>query len=168
MRKYGLLHAAGILMLIVLFPVRSQQPAKPKPPPGLLSPAADGNCALPASPTDAREEPLAKLEELKKRLPGIIATWLKNRIAFAENYTPNIRVIRRIAPDKAKITFVMEYGQAKSETLDRDGIMTIYLTYCDGIWTTTGFDADWEEQNAERLKGHALWLMHAIDESGNK
>jgi hypothetical protein len=164
MRKYGLLLAAAVLILVVLFPLRSQQPAKPKPPPGLLSPATDGYCALPASPTDARDEPLAKLEELKKRLPGIMATWLNDEINDGKNYQPKLRVARRTSQTTAKVTFSLEYHDSESHKVQFTELVSIYLSFCDGLWTTTEVK---ETRNFARpVEAHRLML--AIDESGNK
>jgi hypothetical protein len=125
---------------------------------------------------DPGREAVKKLEELKKRLPEIIAAWLANEgpnfgvldSGQSESYKPNLRVLRRISPDRAK-------GVILLATFDKDGkrvgyhdeIVTVFLTYADGCWTTERFETVRNYTADEDRMGWAR-LMLAIDEASEK
>jgi hypothetical protein len=98
------------------------------------------------------------LEELKKRLPGVVAAWAKEHWY---KDAVKVRLVRQIGPDEAKITLQCHYQPKYYE------LLTIYLRYYGGHWTTTRFDATWDAKDTHANKA-VRFLMLAIDESGGK
>jgi hypothetical protein len=109
-------------------------------------------------------EAAAKLSVLKKRLPTILADWNKKHSPYGDqDYNPKLRFIRRTSPTTAKITFLMEN---KSYDAPRN-LVSIYLSYCDGAWTTTRKEVEWQCSNVDWANHQLRYLMLAIDEFDN-
>jgi hypothetical protein len=115
----------------------------------LLPPAAGG-------PTD---DSRAKLESLRKRLPGVVAAWARER--WHKGDPVQLRLVRRVGPDEVKVT--LRCGDDPKT----DQLLTIYLRYHDGLWTTTRFESTWEGRSSFNDRA-ARFLMLAIDESASK
>jgi len=76
-----------------------------------------------------------------------------------------VELVRRVAADRAKVVIVFKGldGMGKPDPL-YDDIVTIYLRYFDGAWTTTRYDSSW----TPTVYGNKAvrFLMLAIDKSG--
>ncbi len=112
-------------------------------------------------------EAAAKLNVLKKRLPDILTDWNKKHYPFAnENYYPQLCFIRRPSATTAKITFLMKHRDAGYEASGQ--LVSIYLNYYDGAWTTTRKEVEWKTSNVEYANDQLHYLMLAIDEFDEK
>jgi hypothetical protein len=134
----------------------------------LLIPHVDAAPA-PASDRAAKE----KLETLKKRLPDLMSDWLKkkeNGDWLPDKFTcnPELRVLRRVGPDRAKavILFAM-VDDMGARALDFDVLLTVFLTYQDGCWTTERFEVV-SRVNEPAARPSLAFLMLAIDEATEK
>ena len=117
---------------------------------------------------------------MKKRLPGILERWKKdhNPLPGVKNwdgtelsYTITIRTGRRTSPTTAKITFLMEYNSVAAPALTEwAGIVSIYLSYFDGVWTSTGMEAAWNNGTGEAYANGLVrrYLLPTIDEMEEK
>ena len=99
------------------------------------------------------------LESLRKRLPGVVAAWAKER--WYKGDPVRLRLVRRVGPAEAKLTLRM------GDDPKTDELLTIYLRYHDGLWTTTRFESTWEGRSSFNDRA-ARFLMLGIDESGSK
>jgi hypothetical protein len=124
------------------------------------------------SPSPDREA-RDKLEALKKRLPDIVGEWMKKEGGASwlrNNWTcvPEVRVLRRVAPKGAKA--VIRFA-ASDENGVRDWrgdvLLTIFLTYQDGCWTTERFEAV-GYTDPGTFRTIFAFLMLAIDEAAEK
>jgi hypothetical protein len=119
--------------------------------------------AAPA-PTDGRAK--ERLEALKKRLPGVVAAWAKER--WYRSNKVEVRVVRRLGPAEAKVSILSRsFHSDGTRTRHDDAVLTIHLRYYDGAWTTTHFDGTWSATNDFNSRA-ARFLMLAIDESEGK
>jgi hypothetical protein len=98
----------------------------------------------------------AKLEELKKKLPDIVADWSDRE----ETGNAWFSRIRQISGEEAKATFVLKEAGKPRE------ILTVFLRFYNGIWVTTHYQASW----AGDLKLHraAHILLFKIDDAAEK
>jgi hypothetical protein len=127
---------------------------------------------------DPGREAVKELEKLKKRLPEIFAAWLANdgrflqnvnlRVREGESYKPELRLLRRIGPDRAKVVFLLAAIEKDGKRReDWDEMVTIFLSFQDGCWTTERIDTLTVLDNRfQRL--FLARLMLAIDEAAEK
>lgn len=101
-----------------------------------------------------------KLENLKKTVLPLVARFLKkDPDDFME---PEVKLARLIAPAKAKITFrFKEIMHGKRDPVS-DVLLSVYLSYYDGRWTTTSHS----DLNGLQLDINKLMLL--IDEAGEE
>jgi hypothetical protein len=104
------------------------------------------------------------LSKLKGSLPSILAHWDREERWFPGSQVQNL-VIRRMSPLEARITIAFHFvdGGRGSPEREHKEIITIYLRFFDGMWTTTHYEATWgvsEHQNRA-----FRFLMVAIDQS---
>jgi len=115
-----------------------------------------------------------KLETLKKRLPNTLGDWVKREGSvnwLTNNWTcaPEVRVLRRVAPERAKAVILFASSDERGVRNWRgDVLLTVFLTYQDGCWTTERFETV-VFRNAD-TGGRATFalLMLAIDEAAVK
>ena len=127
----------------------------------------------PASNTN--QHPKERLEELRKRLPDVLNGWVKEDgnvtwLTGGPNKMtcqPELRLLRRISPHRAKaiILFAALLGDQHYRPYDK--LLTVFLTYQDGFWTTERFEINCEDDHVACRKSFAF-LMLAIDESADK
>ena len=117
--------------------------------------------ATPAAEDKARET----FEALKRRLPGVVTEWAKKSGRWDPKREAVVELVRRVAADEAKVVIVFKGldGMGKPDPL-YDDVVTIYLRYYDGAWTTTRYDSSW----TPTVYGNKAvrFLMLAIDKSG--
>jgi hypothetical protein len=123
--------------------------------------------ALFASAAPAADDPKARetFAALKKRLPGVVTEWAKKSGRWDPKREANVELVRRIKADEAKVVIVFKGldGMGKPDPLF-DDIVTIYLRYFDGAWTTTRYDSSWTP--TVYANKAVRFLMLAIDKSG--
>jgi hypothetical protein len=126
--------------------------------------------AAPAPTSKAKE----KLDALKKRLPAVVGDWLNKegkQYLIADQWTckPELRVVRQIGPDRAKAVILFEVSNPGGvRALHHDILLTVFLAYHDGYWTTERFEtARRGDSTATRIPVFAF-LMLAIDEAAEK
>ena len=130
---------------------------------GAIALAALALCAPAAAADDrsARET----FDALKQRLPGVVTEWAKKSGRWDPKREAKVELVRRVAADEAKVTLVFKGldGMGKPDPL-YDDVVTIYLRYYDGAWTTTRYDSSW----TPTVYGNKAvrFLMLAIDKSG--
>ena len=102
---------------------------------------------------------------LEKRLPGVVTEWAKKSGRWDPKREAVVELVRRVAADEAKVVIVFKGldGMGKPDP-HFDDIVTIYLRYYDGAWTTTRYDSSW----TPTVYGNKAvrFLMLAIDKSG--
>jgi hypothetical protein len=129
--------------------------------PALLALALFAPAAPAADDTKAKET----FEGLKRRLPGVVAEWAKKSGRWDPKREAVVELVRRLAADEAKVVIVLKGldGMGKPDPL-YDDVVTIYLRYYDGAWTTTRYDSSW----TPTVYGNKAvrFLMLAIDKSG--
>jgi hypothetical protein len=105
----------------------------------------------------------AKLEELKSRLPAVLKRWAKEDQSLPVPYTLELRVCRRTAPDQAKLSILCN-PEGKAARQMQGEVVNAFLSYHDGSWTTTRFEASgaWGDP---RFNRSAFSLMLAVDEA---
>jgi hypothetical protein len=127
----------------------------------LLALALFASAAPAADDTKARET----FEGLKKRLPEVVTEWAKKSGRWDPKREAAVELVRRVATDEAKVVIIFKGldGMGKPDPL-YDDIVTIYLRYYDGAWTTTRYDTSW----TPTVYGNKAvrFLMLAIDKSG--
>jgi hypothetical protein len=109
-------------------------------------------------------EPKKKLEELKSRLPALLKTWAKEDQSLPFMYSAELRLCRRTAPDQAKISILCR-PEGKAANQIKSEVVNAFLSYQDGSWTTTRFEASWGWGDP-RFNRATFFLMLAIDEAG--
>ena len=115
-------------------------------------------------PTDGKAR--ARLEALKKRLPGIMAAWAKER--WYRSSKVEVRLVRRTGPAEARVILLSHHlGSDGRANPEHDEVLTVYLRYFEGAWTTTRFEATWSPGNHYNNRA-TRFLMLAIDESEGK
>lgn len=110
-----------------------------------------------------------KLEVLKKRLPAVLEAWAKeSQIGYPFIYIPVLRRVRAIGNAEAKVVIFLHYRDDQGEVKDKvDYILTVYITYYEGLWTAIRVQGSHPEGN--RSWTHATqMLMDAIDEAAEK
>jgi hypothetical protein len=139
----------------------------------LLAAAAAGAGGAPAP--DPGRLPRARFEALKKRLPRLVEAWVKERWAQEANappvgnprYSSEVRLARLVGPAEAKVTVLLPISSGGRRVAWADQVLTVYLRYHEGRWTTTGFDASWPTANTASNRT-VRFLLLAIDESQEK
>ena len=124
-----------------------------------LAPAVD-----PKVDPERDMEPKKKLEEMKARLPAVLKKWVKEDDSLPFPYTLELRVCRRFTPYQAKISIVF-HPAGKAAAQIKSEILNGFLSYHDGSWTTTRFEASWGWVDP-RLSRATYSLMLAVDEAG--
>jgi hypothetical protein len=114
-----------------------------------------------------------KLEALKKRLPAVVGDWLKekgNRNWFPADWTcnPELRVLRRVGSERAKAVVLFKILDQNGRQGRDDVLLTIFLTYQDGCWTTEQFEDVSRDSRLPKLRPTFAFLMLAIDEAAEK
>lgn len=129
---------------------------------------------LGAAPAPDRDRlPKQKLEALKKRLPDLVSDWLKEKgnitwMGRAFTCNPELRVLRRVGPDRAKAVILLAAFDDKGAPYHyNDLLLTIFLSYSDGSWTTERSEAALRGGNSP-LGRSFTFLMLAIDEAAEK
>jgi hypothetical protein len=113
-----------------------------------------------------------KLETLKKKLPALVGDWLKENenirwFSYQRTYSPKLRVMRRVGPDRAKAVILFEaFDKNGARARYYDALLTVFLTYQDGCWTTERFEEVIHISNEKRPT--FAYLMLAIDEAAEK
>ncbi len=134
---------------------------RPRIVPALLALALFAPAAPAADGTKARET----FEALKRRLPGGVTEWATKSGRWDPKREATVALVRRVAADEAKVAIVFKGldGMGKPDPLF-DDVVTIYLRYYDGAWTTTRYDSSW----TPTVYGNKAvrFLMLAIDKSG--
>ena len=134
---------------------------RPRFAPALLTLALFAPAAPAADDTKARETFAA----LKQRLPGVVTEWAKKSGRWDPKREASVELVRRVAADEAKVVIVFKGldGMGKPDPLF-DDVVTVYLRYYDGVWTTTRYDTSW----TPTVYGNKAvrFLMLAIDKSG--
>lgn len=95
--------------------------------------------ASPAAPApDPSHQAREKFEGLKKKLPAVVNRWIKdNYEKQSETIEAQLALFRRIAPAEAKLTLRFKAILHGKHAPEFDFLVTIYLRYYDGKWTTT-------------------------------
>lgn len=121
---------------------------------------------------DLGREPKAKLEALKKRLPAILKQWMEDRgsvLSVADDtYAPEVRLLRCISPSQAKAGILFAATWRGTRRPPGDVLLTVYLTYHDGAWTTGRFELVPGFCREKDIRGPFSFLMLAIDEAAEK
>src|SRR5215212_8856854 len=102
--------------------------------------------ALPAAP--APDLAKQRLEAFGKRLPAVVSDWAKdpanvlNRPYQDYTFKPEVRLLRRLAPERAKATLRFAASDRKrgGRSPDYDLMVTIFLCFQDGCWTAERFE----------------------------
>ena len=134
----------------------------------LVVPHAD---AVPAP--DPGRLPKQRLDALKKRLPALVDDWSKKRenIGWLPNQgacKAELRVMRQVGPDRAKVVILFEaFDRTGERAVNYDVLLTVFLSYHDGFWTTERFEA-LNHVNGEALRTIFAFLMLVIDEAAEK
>jgi len=135
----------------------------------IVAPSLD---AVPAP--DPARLPKQRLEALKKKLPDVVGEWLKKEDSGWPDdrwtHKPKVRVLHRVAAEQAKAVILFEAYDAKGKLhRELDALLTVFLTYYDGIWTTDKFEVVVRNGNdAGTLRTGFAFLMAAIDEAAEK
>jgi len=114
-----------------------------------------------------------KLETLNKRLPTVVGDWLKDNentswFSYGRTYSPKLRVMRRIGPDRAKAVILFEaFDKNGARARYYDALLTVFLTYQDGCWSTERSEVVRRGDNGDFPRA-CDFLMLAIDEAAEK
>ena len=121
--------------------------------------------AATAAPLPDERQAQETFAALKKRLPEVVTEWAKKSGRWDPKREAVVELVRRVAADEAKVVIVFKGldGMGKPDPL-YDDVVTIYLRYYDGAWTTTRYDSSW----TPTVYGNKAvrFLMLAIDKSG--
>jgi hypothetical protein len=123
--------------------------------------------AAPAPDPDPDRPAREKFEALKKKLPDLVATWPKDSGRWYSDARMELKLARRTGPVEAKVTMFCQHFSQGQPDPNSDQLLTVYLHYHDGAWTTTRFEGTWFPDNHFANRG-ARFLMLAIDELGEK
>jgi hypothetical protein len=110
-----------------------------------------------------------KLEALKKRLPDVLKTWVKERtVGYPFTYAPTLRRVRLIRAAEAKVVVHLNRVDDDGKVRERpDYMLTAYLSYYNGLWTIVRFESS--DPSFSRISSGAVhFLMDAIDEAAEK
>jgi hypothetical protein len=127
-----------------------------------------------AAPAPDRDRlPKQKLEALKKRLPDLVNDWLQMKeydhwLPRNINCKPELRVLRRVGPDRAKMVILFAAFDGKGAPVHGyDMLLTVFLSYQDSCWTTKRYET---AMRYKEIAGHQTFafLMLAIDEAAEK
>jgi hypothetical protein len=136
----------------------------------IVAPSLD---AVPAP--DPARLPKQRLEALKKKLPDVVGEWLKKEHSgFRPDqvlpHKPKVRVLHLVAAERARAVILFEAYDAKGNPhRELDALLTVFLTYYDGIWTTDKFEVVVRNGNdAGTLRTGFPFLMVDIDEAAEK
>ena len=81
----------------------------------------------------------------------------------------DLRVLRRVGPDRAKAVVLFKaLDHNDRHRVERDVLLTIFLSYQDGCWTTERFETASRGGWEERHRATFAFLMLAIDEVAEK
>jgi hypothetical protein len=81
---------------------------------------------------------------------------------------PELRVLRRVGPDRAKLVILFEaFDNKGARAQSCDMLLTDFLSYQDGCWTTERSEAARRGENAASGQSFGF-LMLAIDEAAEK
>jgi len=125
-----------------------------------------------AAPAPDRDRLLKqKLEALKKRLPDLVSDWLKKG-GKTPDWLPEVctcnsevRLLRRVGSDRAKLVILFEaFNDTGTRLRHWDVLLTVFLSFQDGCWTTERFEAARRGEKATLGQCFAF-LMLAIDEA---
>jgi len=111
-----------------------------------------------AAPPQQVDKAQQTLNTLRERLPEAILRGLERScgIDWLRKESVKVRLFRRLSATKAKVTML----------INQESILTFYLSYHEGVWTTIGHEEKCEGLLAGREKG-VVDLALAIDEIGN-
>jgi hypothetical protein len=116
----------------------------------------------PAPAPDLDRAAKARLEALKKRLPGMLSAWVKRWPVHAE---AEPRLVRPLGGGEAKVTVLLHAvdGAGRRRPWEEE-VFSLYLRYNGARWTATRFVAPWPTTAAAHNRAVHL-LMLALDES---
>jgi hypothetical protein len=114
-----------------------------------------------------------KLEALKKKLPDLVSDWQKENPGFVSSqgtFSPELRVMRRVGPDRAKAVILFAaFDKNGARAPDYEIMLTVFLTYQDGCWTTERFEVSRPRRASINVPHpNFAFLMLAIDEAAEK
>jgi hypothetical protein len=118
-----------------------------------------------------------KLETLKKKLLGVLNDWVNEdnahwlTVPFSNSKPtckPEVRVLRRVSPNRAKAVILFAAYGENGRLKNHDVVLTVYLTYQDGCWTTETFEASSLAVDTKQFHPTFAFLMMAIDEAAEK
>ena len=125
-------------------------------PPGHAAPA-------PELPPDQPAQ--VAFEALKQKLPKALTDWAGEY--WYRDSQVEVRLARRTGPAEAKVTVLCRSFSMGQPDPQNDQLITVYLHYYEGAWTTTRFEASWSPTSAYNTRA-AHFLMLAIDQLGGK
>jgi hypothetical protein len=104
-----------------------------------------------------------------------VGDWLKEKGNITPSWLPHwcscnseVRLLRRVGSDRAKLVILFEaFDDKGARAQNWDVLLTVFLSYHDGYWTTERFEA---ARRGERtaLGQSFAFLMLAIDEATEK
>src|SRR5262245_298845 len=104
---------------------------------------------------DPGAEAKQKLEILKKKMPDVVAKWVKGG-----GFAGSLRVAKQLDHNTAKLVYLLDQNGARPEGF------TIYLSFYNACWSTTHYKATWTDESHCVDLNRAVWLlMLAIDEA---
>jgi hypothetical protein len=109
-----------------------------------------------------------KLEALKKQLPTVLKAWSKSHPP-AKDYLPALRRVRATGNATAKIVIGLHYEGEGGQFDDPTFLLTVFLKYHDGLWTTVRFE--WSRSpgpGSDPCTEPAHFLLDAIDQAAEK
>lgn len=119
-----------------------------------------------------------KLDALKKRLPGLLNDWVNQEDNATWVTTPSsevrvtckpeLRILRRISLNRAKAVVLFAAYADNERFIRQDVVLTAYLIYQDGCWTTDRFEASSRVVDSKNLRPTFAFLIMAIDEAAEK
>lgn len=128
--------------------------------------------ALSVDAAPAPDSSKQKLAALKKKLPDLVGDWLKKEkftIPPGGTCKSELRVLRRLGANRAKAVILFTAFEKKGARAESwDLLLTVFLSYYDGCWTTETFDASCRSLESKQLRPYFAFLMMAIDEAAEK
>jgi hypothetical protein len=119
-------------------------------------------------PEDAAK---TELEALKKRLPKLLDSGTPDDGQVNKAFpfcSVEVRVAR-LTPTTAKITLIVTLHPSLGKGSEARSVVWIFLSFCDGKWTTDRTDAVWGEKFVPETATRAVrYLTLAIDETQKK
>jgi hypothetical protein len=124
---------------------------------------------------DTAEKAKERLEAMKKRLPEVVEGWYRRQgvmpwLPPGCTCRTELRLVRRLAPDRAKAVLLLAaYGDAGKRWEGGDVLLTVFLSFQDGCWTSERFELVGSGPAPERLaRLPVALLVLAIDEAAEK